>query len=73
MITKTILTIAFIAAASNNAEERVSYIHKDMGTEAKCEAKKRQVEKFYQKAQKYRTGYRQIIVSCEAPVKSQRA
>lgn len=60
---KTILVITFITL-NGLYPSTTSQIRKDFGTEEKCQKKKAQVEKFYARSQKARTGYKEIKVSC---------
>lgn len=66
---KTILVITFITL-QGLSPSNTTVVKKDFGTEERCLKKKAQAEKFYQKAQKYRTGYKEIKVSCVSPVHS---
>ena len=66
---KTILIVTFITLHGIQPST-TSEVRKDMGTEERCLKKKEQVEKFYARTQKYRTGYKEIKVQCAAAYNS---
>lgn len=60
---KTILVITLITL--NGLQPSETYeVRKDLGTQERCEKKKAEIEKFYRRAQKARTGYKEVKVSC---------